>query len=259
MNKRIFLFLITLLMCLSLNISASAFKNDDRTLNLVEDYADLLTDSEEAELTEKLFSFCDKYEMEIAVVTVNDLDGKSAGAFADDFYDYNGYGYGENNDGLLALYKDGDYGDREIYITTHGKAISKFSDADIDYILDEMIFYLSTGDYAWAFDSFVNESINVVEVSVPLFWIPLSLAIGIVGVFIVLKIMASANKSVVRKVDAKDYVRSGSMVLTGSYDNFLFNNVSRVARPKNTSTSGGRSSTHTGSSGRTHGGGGKRF
>ena len=54
----------------------------------------------------------------------------------------------------------------------------------------------------------------------------------------------------------KDYVRSGSMVVTGSYDNFLFNNVTRVARPKNTSSG---SSTHTSSSGRTHGGGGKKF
>lgn len=255
MNKRIISILIAIFLCFSLSIFASAQEND-RTLGLVEDYADLLTDSEESALAEKLEAFCDEYKMEIAVVTINDLEGKTARDFADDFYDYNGYGYGENDDGLLALYVDGAEGEREIYITTHGKAISKISDADINYITDRMIGYLSTGDYAWAFDTFVDETINTVKVSVSIIWIPLSLAIGIAIVFLVLKTIASANKSVVRKVDAKDYVRSGSMVVTGSYDNFLFNNVTRVARPKNTSSG---SSTHTSSSGRTHGGGGKRF
>ena len=255
MNKRFFAILTVILLCFSLSIFASAQEND-RTLGLVEDYAELMTDEEEALLTEKFEAFCDEYEMEIAVVTINDLGGKSAMEYADDFYDYNGYGYGENDDGLLALYVDGAEGEREIYITTHGKAISKITDADIDYITDLMIMYLAEGDYAWAFETFVDEATDVVKVSVSLIWIPLSLGIGMLVVFFVLKTMASANKSVVRKVDAKDYVRSGSMVVTGSYDNFLFNNVTRVARPKNTSSG---SSTHTSSSGRTHGGGGKRF
>lgn len=256
MNKRILSVFIALLMCFSFAVLVSAYENNDRTLSLVEDNADLLTADEEASLEERLNAFSEEFEMEIAVVTINDLEGKSARDYAVDFYDYNGYGYGQNDDGLLALYYDGAVGEREIYISTHGTAISKITDADIDYITDVMVMYLSDGDYAWAFDAFVDEVTDVVKVSVSIIWIPLSLIIGIVIVFIILKIMASANKSVIRKVDAKDYVRSGSMVVTGSYDNFLFNNVTRVARPKNTSSG---SSTHTSSSGRTHGGGGKKF
>ncbi len=255
MNKRIVSIFIAVLLCFSLSIFASAQEND-RTLGLVEDYADLLTNEEEASLTEKLEAFCDEYEMEIAVVTINYLAGKTAREYADDFYDNNGYGYGENDDGLLALYYDGAVGEREIYISTHGTAISKITDADIDYITDVMVMYLSAGEFAEAFEAFVDELTDVVKVSVSIIWIPLSLVIGIVIVFFVLKTMASSNKSVIRKADAKDYVRSGSMVVTGSYDNFLFNNVTRVARPKNTSSG---SSTHTSSSGRTHGGGGKKF
>ena len=255
MNKRIISIFIAVLLCLSLSVFVSAQEND-RTLGLVEDYADLLTDAEEASLTEKMEAFCDEYEMEIAVVTINYLAGKTAREYADDFYDNNGYGYGENDDGLLALYVDGAEGEREIYITTHGKAISKITDSDIDYITDMMIIHLSEGDFACGFEAFVDETTDVVKVSVSLIWIPLSLVIGIAIAFFVLKTMASANKSVIRKVDAKDYVRSGSMVVTGSYDNFLFNNVTRVARAKNTSSG---SSTHTSSSGRTHGGGGKKF
>ncbi|MBR5496363.1 MAG: TPM domain-containing protein [Clostridia bacterium] len=256
MNKHIFSVLTALLMCVSLSVFASAYENNDRTLSLVEDYADLLTDEEEAELDMKLNAFSEEFEMEIAVVTINDLEGRTSMEYADDFYDYNGYGYGENDDGLLALYVDGPAGEREIWITTHGKAISKITDVDIDYITDVMIMYLSDGNYAWAFNAFVDETISVVQVSVSLIWIPLSFAIGFAVIFFILKTIASANKSVARKVDARDYVRNGSMIVTDSYDNFLFNNVTRVARPKNTSSG---SSTHTSSSGRSHGGGGKRF
>ena len=45
--------------------------------------------------------------MRLAVVTVNSLEGKTAEAYADDYYDYNGYGYGENDDGLFASGKHG--------------------------------------------------------------------------------------------------------------------------------------------------------
>ncbi len=254
MNKRMISVLIALCLCFVLSVFASA-QNSDRTRSLIEDYADLMTDMEEEILLAKLNEFCDNYNMEIAVVTITDLDGKSMQDYADDFYDYNGYGYGETNDGLLALYKDGDAGDREIYITTCGNAINEFSDSDIDYLLDVMISYLSEGYYADAFITFVDEAEDIVKVSVSLIWIPLSLAIGIGAVFFILKMMASANNSVHSKADARDYVKKGSMVVTESYDKFLFNNVARVAMPKNTSGS----STHTSSSGTTHGGGGKRF
>lgn len=255
MNKRIFSVLIALCLCFALGIFASA-QNTDRTLSLVEDYADLMTDAEEEILLTKLNEFCDNYNMEIAVVTITDLKGRTMQSYADDFYDYNGYGIGENNDGLLALYKDGEEGDREIYITTCGNAINEFSDSDIDYLLDVMIDYLSDGYYADAFIAFADEAEDIVKVSVSVIWIPLSLAIGIGAVFFILKTMASANNSVYSKADARDYVRKGSMVVTESYDKFLFNNVNRVPIPKNTSSG---SSTHTSSSGTTHGGGGKSF
>ena len=255
MNKRIISVLIALFVFISMSISVSA-QHSDRTLSLVEDYADVLTIQEESALEEKMNDFCDSYKTEIAVVTVNSLDGKTAGSYADDFYDYNGYGFGENDDGLLVLYVDGNAGERELYITTHGTATEKFTDSDIDFILDIVADYISCGDFYEAFDAFILESENVVKVSVPIIWIPLSLAIGILSVLFILKTIASANKSVARKADAKDYVRSGSMVVTNSYDNFLFNNVTRVARPKNTSSG---STVHSGSSGRTHGGGGIKF
>ena len=67
------------------------------------DNADLLTADEETSLLARLEAFTEKHEMEIAVVTVSDLEGKTVEEYGDDFYDYNGYGYGEDDDGLLLL------------------------------------------------------------------------------------------------------------------------------------------------------------
>ena len=39
----------------------------------------------------------------MVIVTVDDTRGKKARDFADDFFDYNGFGYGRDRDGILLL------------------------------------------------------------------------------------------------------------------------------------------------------------
>ncbi len=57
---------------------------------------------------------------------------------------------------------------------------------------------------------------------------------------------------------ANGYVKANSMDVTESRDLFLYTQVMRVEKPKETSSSDD-SSTHTSSSGETHGGGGGKF
>ena len=73
-------------------------------------------------------------------------------------------------------------------------------------------------------------------------------------------VMKSRLKSVAPQRDATSYVRQGSMKLTNQRDLYLYREVHRTERPKETdSGSSGGSSTHTSSSGSTHGGGGGSF
>ena len=256
MKKRLFTIVCSIMICLLMVVSASA----ERTLPLIVDEAELLTEQQEESITAKLDELIATYQTEVAILTVNDLAGSTAEALADDFYDYYGYGYGENDDGILVLYKPGATGDRKLHITTHGTSIDVLTDSDIDYILDEMKDLLIEEDYEGAFTTFV--SICEEELadefgppSVDLLWIPLSLLIAFVIAFIVAKVQASKLKSVRRMVGATNYVREGSMILTGQHDIFLYRTVtSRVIERDNAS-----SSTHTSSSGRTHGGGGRSF
>ncbi|MBQ5905367.1 MAG: TPM domain-containing protein [Clostridia bacterium] len=233
--------------------STTEFVPVDRTLSLVEDYADVLTDTEEAELLSKLEALGAANDIEIGVVTVDSNEGKTPEAFADDFYDYNGYGYGENDDGFIVVFNTGEGdGNRNLWISTHGKGIDLLTDMEIDVIIEMMITPIKNGDFAGAFDNFVSECENAVDTSVSLLAIPLAIAIGFGLAFLIVKIQASKLKTVVQKADAADYV--GNVVLTYQNDQFMYRNVVRSPKMKSDS-----SSTHTSSSGRTHGGGGRSF
>ncbi len=265
-------FALVVVLCLSLTTVAFGYTYgvipEERIVPLVVDDANLLSEAEETLLTARLSSIGDMNEVEIGVVTVDSLDGKSAQAFADDYYDYNGFGYGDNDDGLLVLYKDGMSGDRELYITTHGTAISVFTDRRIDLILDEMIPPIIDGDYYGAFTTFAGEceyylenpsavtnSENIVKEKF-VFWLLGSVVFGFAVAFIIMLGVASSLKTVKRQPNAAAYV--DNLKLSERSDTFLYKNVRKRPIPRS-SSSGGGSSTHRSSSGRSHGGGGRRF
>lgn len=225
----------------------------DRTLSLVEDYADVLTDSEEAELIAKLEALGSEYDIEIGAITVDSYEGKDPQDFADDFYDYNGYGYGNNDDGLIVVFNTGKGdGNRNLAISTHGKGIELLTDLEIDRIIEMMINPIKNGDFASAFDNFVSECEVAFDESISIIWIPVSILVGFGLAFLIVKIQASKLKNVVQKADAADYV--GNVILTYQDDRFIYRNVTRSPIVKSSS-----SSTHTSSSGRTHGGGNRSF
>ena len=232
---------------------------------LVDD-AKLLTSSEKTELLSYLNEISEKHGMDIVIVTVNSLGGKSPRAFADDYYDHNGY----REDGVLLLVA---MNSRDYWISTSGYGITAFTDAGIDYIADAFLTDLSEGNYASAFeiyadlcDEFITEAKNgdaydygnMPKAPYPVLKnLLISVVIGFIIAFIATAIMRSKLKSVRSKAGATDYVRKGSFRVTRSHDFFLYRTVSRRARPKNESSGG--SSTHTSSSGRSHGGGGGKF
>ena len=235
----------------------------------VQDLADLLSDSEEAALLEKLDELCERQKMEIVVLTTDTLEGLAPRDYADDIYDYCDFGYGEDRDGALLLIS---MEDNDWYISTCGYGITVFTDAGIQYIGEQIKEDLSDGDFSEAFDKFVGlcddfitqarsgdpyDSHNLPKEPLSLIWIPISIAVGVCLSFIIVGNMKSKLKTVRFQAAASNYMKNGSLNITESRDLFLYNTVTRTAKPKNNSSSG--SSTHTSSSGSTHGGGGGKF
>ena len=110
----------------------------------VYDYADLLTDTEESNVFQKIAQYIDNHNMDMGVVTINQNPKKSAMVYADDFYDYNHFGTDDMGSGLLLLI---DMDTREIWISTKGNAILVYDDERLDKMLDAVYEHITVDDY----------------------------------------------------------------------------------------------------------------
>lgn len=230
----------------------------------VVDEADLLEREEELTLEKHLKEVSISNEFDLAVVTVNSLNGEDVQDFADDYYDQHGYGYGADRDGALLLIS---MEDRDWYITTCGSGIYYIDDA-LDYIESEMVPYLSDGEYLEAFETFAyccEEVLNYEDdwddydyedddyyddyyddwdydsvygethKSSPLKIIGiffLSLLVGFLLAFVCMKGMVGQMKNVKFKAGAGDYMREREPQLTVCRDRYMYHHISKVPKPK---------------------------
>jgi len=248
---------------------------DSEYFRNIVDYAGLLDSGEAEKLQEKLAEISERQQFDVVIVTTNDLGGKTAEAYADDYFDYNGYGYGANHDGCLLLF---DMGNRYMHLSTTGFGITAITDAGIEYINDEIYTYARNDDWVGAFNSYANNVDKFVTQakkgepydvgSMPrakksakdiIKGLGISLVVGLIAAFIARgKVKKDYEKAVRQKANASDYLVNGSLQITGAYENFLYSNVTQT-KIERESSSGGGSSTHSGSSGTSHGGGGRSF
>ena len=240
MTKKLLFVFLALVLCLSLSVTVFA---QDGMPRLV-DSADLLTDSEEISLQKRIDEVSEKFKVEIDIVTVETVGDYTADEFVEDFYDENNYGYGENRDGVLLLVamEEGDY-----RILSNGLGADAISSGDIDDISNTISSYLTDGDYADAFNLFIDEceyEINGEINGFPFKFtrnLVISLVIGLVVALIVTGSMKSQLKSVRRQPAATEYTKPGSMQVTYSKDFFLYRIVDRQKKENNSSGSSGSS------------------
>lgn len=104
MKKRIAAFFLIIFLCFT--VSAAAYAQEESNIDSgnglrLADMADLLQESEEKALLALLDEMSERQQLDIVVVTANTLNGKTPMEYADDFYDYNDYGFGAQKDGVL--------------------------------------------------------------------------------------------------------------------------------------------------------------
>jgi len=234
------------------------------------DEPDLLTDSEETALIAKLEDIGAQHQMEVVVAAFETIGDYTPMEYADDFYDYNGYGYGENRDGLILIVV---MDTSDWWISTCGEAIRVFTDAGIDYIGRQIVPYMSEGDFNTAFNEFADQCsafmaqaktgdpFDVHNLPKEPFGVGMALVIALVAGLVIAAVYTASLRGQLKSVQAQraaaGYVKNGSLQITNSRDFFLYRHVSRTV--KESSSSGGGSSTHRSSSGTTHGGGGGKF
>ena len=239
----------------------------------VADRAELLTEEEKQELVTQTAQIEEETGWNIYVVSTEDAQGKTAQEYADDYFDYQGYGYGEKSDGILLLVG---MQERIWAISTHGSlGISAFTDAGLDYIKEDVQFQLKLDNYAKAFRTFAslcdqfltaahkgkpydvgNLPIKHASPSILIFLFP----IGILIMAWKSRSKKRSLKSVVKKTGAISYKVPNSLHLWVDEDRITGSHVTKRKRNEESRDRGGSggssggSTTHTSSSGRTHGG-----
>lgn len=256
---------ITVILSLALCLSVSAESTAPRLL----DDADILTESEESELLSQLDEISERQMTDIVVHTVWSIGDYSAQDVADNIFESYGYGMGEDRNCILLLVSM-EY--RDWHITTAGYGIKAVTDAGITYMKENMVPYLSAGEYYEAFSTFAEISDTFITMAkngnpfdaddLPKAPFPalrnlvVCLVIGVIAGWIAVSKMKAKLITVKQRTEASDYTRQGSMNVTQSRDIFLYRTVSRTEKADSNS---GKSSTHQTSSGTTVGGGGGKF
>ena len=126
-------------------------ENKDNILNTpsvneeekIYDFADLYTDEEEKNLYSAVYDYTQRRNLDLVIVTIND-NFESTQEYADDFYDYNNFGYGSDRDGLLFLV---DMENRYVYISATGGAMTLYPDNECDMITEQVYTYFSDQNY----------------------------------------------------------------------------------------------------------------
>lgn len=265
-----FLPVLLVLLCIALPALA-----DERVI----DHAGLLSSQEESALEASIASIAQDYQFDVVLLMEKDID-QAPKYYAADYYDYGGYGYGSNHDGVLFLLS---MAERDYYILTTGSGIRVITDYGREQMEADIVPHLSDGDYYTAMSRFVQHVRNYLhqaENDAPLdvgtsFYFdesgaihiasdfeqvlsisPILLIIALVVALIVVFCLKAQMKTIRRKAGAASYVREGSFHLTRQQDIYLYTTTHR--RKIETESKGG-SSTFSGSSGRSHGGGGGKF
>ncbi len=248
MTKKLFAIIIAAIICVSFVFSASAY-----TQEYIIDYADKLSPSE----IEELDLLAEKIEATYDVTVLFCITEGTGDITADEFSSGTYGDYTDNENGIIIVHDDWN---KTYSVFSSGNADKYFSDAAVDsmidaYDLNESYYggiyacyelaeeYLKngySGGYVYESEEFVyageaNEPKTENEKDgVSIIWLPVSLLIGLLIGFLIINGIASKNKSVKMQENATVYTRSGSMVITGSADNFLYNNVERREKPKQT-------------------------
>lgn len=251
-------------------------------VTVVEDRIGLISESEKEYVKSKLDKASLESGLSLGVLITNGTEGKSDAVFADDYYDL----VINDDDGVLLFLN---YGERSVYISTTGYGMYAVDDSGEEVVFDAMMPHLQRGEWAEAFSVFASSVLELskdypysayenttYDINTGRFeegkskekrfdWALVVISFLLPAVpagFITVSVLKKKLKSEGLVGNAEDYVVPSSFALENSRDIYLYSTLSKVPRPQNNGGSSSRprsSGGHVSSSGRVHGGGGRRF
>ena len=288
--------MLVIFTALCLLFSAVPAFGEEMAVQRVFDYADLISEDDEREMHLWIQDMQENWDMDLAFLTTYDTEGKSVQQYGADFYVEHDLGLGENYDGVIFVL---DMGTREGQIITCGKAIDIYTDYYIDVMWENMVGYLSDGDYYWAFftlytdlhqyaaeyeqylenpegyvseyqqsDAYQQEKFSQ-KIGRILMFTAIAAVFALVVAAVVVGNMRKACKNVKPYTDGRAYLKENGVRYSVNRDTFANTHTAVIPIPRKDDDHhnggfsggswGGGSSTFRGGGGRSFGGGGGKF
>lgn len=239
---------------------------------LVIDDANLFTEEEIISLNQEASAISNSYKMDIVILTTTNANGKTSMDFADDYFDENGFGLGPDLDGILFLI---DLDNGEVYISTSGIGIKYLTDSRIESLINHVFDRgLDDGDYYGGAKGFLSGTNSYLQSGIPSDQYSqdesvkekntLTAMEGIISSIAGLLASTGFFFRTKSKYKMKNPVkpltfRNNSIInFTSKEDKLVDTIITNRLIAKDNSDSG-KSTTHISSSGKTHGGGGRKL
>ncbi len=248
----LFLSILSLILVMLLPVKAAEF-------DLVLDEVGLLTDDEYVELNGLAIDITEKYQCEVSIVIIEDLEDNDATEFAKFVYGEYDYGYGGDKSGLMFLISTED---RDCTLIANGYGNTAFTDHGKDVLLDRHILPMLRQDkYYDGFLIYLNQTAEFLEMAKKgrpfdmdtdellaeenaksSFWMKLAITILVPLLIagVVCFIFLGQMKTAVPQRAADQYIPDGGLNLTRQVDAFLYSSETR-RRIEEKSSSGGTS------------------
>ncbi len=222
------------------------------------DEADLLTAEEEATLISQIEQIKSLYNIDVTFITTYD----TGGLYIEDYIEFHP-ALDQDADGVVFGL---DMTNRDFFTIGRNFGQTTMTDEALIKIEDDVVPYLSRGDYFGAYSEYLDSIEIFAEASrsgvtysgplIPEGVLGTALLVGVVSgaiiSFIITKMMINDMNTARKQREASVYTRPGSFNITRSYDRFLFEHTTRTAKPKassSKSSGGGGGSSRGGRSG----------
>ena len=233
-------------------------------LKRVVDDADLLTDEEEAALSQKIQKTVDTYNVGFVIFTDNSTHSLSKEVYSADFFLFNGYGVGDDFSGAT-LFLCMEPGNRGWRTTSFGKCREIFKSEIINKLDDEIEADIKSGNYYNAFDKYVDCFDFIMKhkrFPASAETKAKSLGVGLVIGLIFAAIRISSMKHEMKlhpETAAADYLTGGSLKIRNKRANFLYSTITKTPRDTERSSGGSSYSHGSSSNGTSFSSGGRDF
>lgn len=186
----------------------------------------------------------DGHDCDVYFLTVDSIGDTDQRQYAKDYYQANGLGSGDDQSGILFLVA---IGSRKYVTITYGGGVTAFTDYRIGQIEDEIVPYLSSGDYAAAAQTYIDLCADTLDyyaehgepIDIPTeedsgddLFVTLLIVVGIPLVIaaIVCSILYNQMKTAKIKTEANDYIGAGLQLHT-KIDNYTHTTRTQVYDP----------------------------